>query len=94
MTDRQGDGRSGPFSGGVSLGNLVSWVMIAVGGISAAAVLMYRVDTMAVEMVAIKSQVLTQQSTSQGFESRLVRLETRMDTIIEQNASILSELRR
>lgn len=78
----------------ISIGNMISLGGTIVGGIAVAAVLYSQVQTMASEVTTLKSQLAQQRETSNALDGRLIRLETRMDTIIEQNSSILAELRR
>lgn len=78
----------------ISVGNMISLAGTIVGGIAVAAVLYSQVQSMAAEVSNLKSQVDQQRVTATALDGRLIRLETRMDTIIEQNNGILAELRR
>jgi septal ring factor EnvC (AmiA/AmiB activator) len=78
----------------ISIGNMISLGGTIVGGIAVAAILYSQVQTMAGEIATVKAQVESQRQNATALDGRLIRLETRMDTIIEQNSSILSELRR
>lgn len=78
----------------ISVGNMISLAGTIAGGIAVAAVLYSQVQTMATELATVKTQVSRQGQEANDLNGRLIRLETRMDTIIEQNNGILAELRR
>jgi len=78
----------------ISIGNMISLAGTIIGGIAVAAVLYSQVQGMAAEIATVKAQVDQQRVTAASLDGRLIRLETRMDTIIEQNNGILAELRR
>jgi hypothetical protein len=78
----------------ISVGNMISLAGTIIGGIAVAAILYSQVQGMASELTTLKGQVDQQRATNAALDGRLIRLETRMDTIIEQNNGILAELRR
>lgn len=78
----------------ISIGNMISLGGTIIGGIVVAVILYAQVQTMATEMNEVKGRVEQNRQNSTAIDGRLIRLETRMDTIIEQNSSILAELRR
>lgn len=78
----------------ISVGNMISLGGTILGGITVAVILYSQVQTMATELTTVKAQVEQQRGITNQLDGRLIRLETRMDTIIEQNSSILAELRR
>jgi hypothetical protein len=78
----------------ISVGNMISLGGTIVGGIAVAALLYSQVQSMASEVATVKAQVEQQRTVAASLDGRLIRLETRMDTIIEQNNGILAELRR
>jgi len=77
----------------ISVGNIISLAGTIVGGIAVAAFLYSQVQSMAGELTTLKGQVDQQRANSAALDGGLIRLETRMDTIIEQNNGILAELR-
>lgn len=73
--------------------------MISLGGaiigmLMTAALLYFRVEALGADLDSVTRKVEVQGQQANAVDGRLIRLETRMDTIIEQNSGILAELRR
>lgn len=73
--------------------------MISLGGaiigmLMTAAFLYFRVEALGADVDSVTRKVEVQGQQANTVDGRLIRLETRMDTIIEQNSGILAELRR
>lgn len=77
----------------ITVGNLISVAAGVVATIAAGAFLLYRVEATAADLEKLKPQVTAIAGDVAGTDGRLIRVETRLDFIIEQNAAILSEMR-
>lgn len=77
----------------IPITSLISWAIGAVVLVSGGAVATYRLDAVAAEQAQSKVTMEALRTENVSLAGRLIRLETRMDTIIDQQGSILAELR-
>lgn len=78
----------------ISLGSLVSWALILATAVGTFAVASYRLDVAASENASQDSDIRELRVDLNSIDGRTIRLETQMNTIIDQQRQILAELRR
>lgn len=77
----------------ITVGNLISLGGALFAMVVGGSFVLYRVEATAADVEKLKPAVATIASDVAGTDGRLIRVETRLDFIIEQNAAILSEMR-